>query len=101
MTYHTGKQYIIAALLLVIAIEGAIIAMDSDSNEEDYSAFIDKIDELNEKGGKVWFNNGNYNEFSGGQNIVSVKGDTVIFKAHGAYKENVCPLSNIAYFQIY
>ena len=52
MTYHTGKQYIIAALLLVIAIEGAIIAMDSDSNEEDYSAFIDKIDELNEKGGR-------------------------------------------------
>ncbi len=67
----------------------------------DYSEMEKQIDELNQKGGKVFFVNGNYNEIPSGSHIVSVHGDTLVFESHGGYKKTVCPVSGVACFYIY
>ena len=88
---------VIAILLLVIAIEGAVLIINNPSGSgNDYLELSSKVDTLNEKGGKIYFSNGNYNELSANKNCVSINGDTIVIKAHDGYKETVAPISSIA-----
>ena len=71
-----------------LGISLASMNSNSDSGDtgssDEYAALKEKIKELNEKGGKVYFSTGNnYYEISAGSNIVSIEGKTVLFKAYG------------------
>ena len=89
----------IVLLLAVLVAEGTVL-ISTDTDDNQYDTFREQVEILNQKGGKVYFVNGNYNEFRGGQDIVSVEGNTVVFKAHDNYKKMVCPINGIAYFTI-
>ncbi len=94
---------LIVVLLCVIAC-GVFFNSFNQSDETeylpDYLELKARIDELNQKGGKVYFVNGNYNIIPSESNIVSLHGDTLVFEPHGDYKKFVGPVSGIAYFYI-
>ena len=103
MEQNTVLGYLTVALLLFIAC-GVFLQLYNQGvgtdDSADYSELKAQIDELNQKGGKVYFVNGNYNEIPSGSHIVSLHGGTLIFLAHGDYKKFVGPVSGVAYFYI-
>ena len=66
-----------------------------------YDELEELIERLNTCGGKIYFNNGNYNIISAGINYVSLIGDIVHIVPHDGYKETFSHISGIAEVLIY